>query len=101
MALSRSEPAVDTRRRERLDARVTAEQKALIQRAARLSGRTLTDFMVASLEEAAERVIRSHDVITLSVRGSGALAHAFLEPPEPNKALVTAYRRYREQVRDE
>ncbi len=86
---------------ERLDARVSREQKALIQRAALLSGRTLTDFMIVSLQEAAERVIRSHDVITLSVHGSEAIARAFMDPPAPNDALLAAYRRYEVQVRDE
>jgi uncharacterized protein (DUF1778 family) len=86
---------------ERLDARVSPAQKALIQRAALLSGRTVSDFMVATLQEAAERVVRSHDVMTLSVQASEALARAFLAPPEPNEALVAAYRRYHEQVHDE
>lgn len=92
---------VQAQKTERLDARVSPEQKALIQRAALLSGRTVTDFMIASLQEAAERVIRSHDVISLSVRGSEAIARAFMDPPMPNDALREAYRRYDAHVRDE
>ena len=41
---------------ERLEARVSREQKALFQRAAEIQGRTLTDFMIASVHEAAGRV---------------------------------------------
>jgi uncharacterized protein (DUF1778 family) len=91
----------DQAKRLRLDARVSREQKALIQRAAVLSGRSLSDFMVDTLQQAAERVIRSHDVITLSVRGSEALANVFAAPPEPSAALLASYTRYHRQVRDE
>jgi uncharacterized protein (DUF1778 family) len=44
-------------RRERLEARVSRDQKALFQRAAVLRGRTLTDFVIASVHGAAVRVI--------------------------------------------
>jgi uncharacterized protein (DUF1778 family) len=57
--------------------------------------------MVDTLQQAAERVIRSHDVITVSVRGSEAIANAFAALPEPNAALLASYARYYRQVRDE
>lgn len=101
MAVSQQTAQQEPTESERLDVRVSPEQRALIQRAATLSGRTLTDFMVATLHEAAEQVIRSHEVLTLSVRASTALAEAFLNPPEPNEALVAAYQRYHRQVDDE
>ena len=40
---------------ERLEARVTSEPKELIERAAELEGRGLTDFLVASAVAAANR----------------------------------------------
>ena len=40
-------------RGERLEARISAEQKGLLQRAADLQGRTLTDFVVQSAHDAA------------------------------------------------
>ena len=46
-------------RSERLEARVTAEQKALIERAAALQGRTVTDFVLTSVQEAARRAIEA------------------------------------------
>jgi len=39
-------------RNERLEARVSRDQKALFQRAAELQGRTLTDFVIASVHDA-------------------------------------------------
>jgi uncharacterized protein (DUF1778 family) len=82
-------------KRERLEARVTADQKALIQRAADLSGRSLTDFMVSSLQEAAEETIRAHEVIKLSPEDSILFVEALLNPQEPNENLRKAFREYR------
>jgi uncharacterized protein (DUF1778 family) len=80
-------------RRERLEARVTREQKELLQRAAGLTGRSLTDFIVASAQRAAEETIRTHQVISLSARDSATFVRSLMEPPDPNEALVEAFRR--------
>jgi uncharacterized protein (DUF1778 family) len=85
-------------KRERLEARITADQKALFQRAADLSGRSLTDFVVSSLQEAAEEVVRSHEVMRLSARDSAALIEALLNPPPPNENLRAAAERYRKFI---
>jgi uncharacterized protein (DUF1778 family) len=87
--------ATATTKRERLEARITAEQKELFQRAADLSGRSLTDFVVASVQEAAQEVVRRHDVIVLSPRDSLRFVDALLDPPEPNERLRAAARRHR------
>ena len=50
-----------TRKHKRLETRVTPEQKELFLRAASLQGRSLTDFVVSSLQETATRVIAGHD----------------------------------------
>jgi len=47
---------------------VTAEQKALLQRAAALEGRTLTDFVVRSVQQAAEQTVRRHEELVLNAR---------------------------------
>ena len=56
----------DTTRDARLEARVSAAQKSLLQQAAALSGRTLSEFVVASAQDAARRVIAEHESIRLS-----------------------------------
>src|SRR5205807_511854 len=43
-----------SRKRERVEARVSAEQKALIERAARLRGCSLSEYLVRSAQDAAE-----------------------------------------------
>lgn len=85
-------------KRDRLEARITPEQKALFQRAASLTGRSLSDFVVASLQEAATQAIRSYQVLELTERETQALAAALLHPPEPNLALRAGTGSYRELV---
>jgi uncharacterized protein (DUF1778 family) len=45
---------------ERFESLVTAEQEALIERAAALEGRTVTDFVLTRVQEAARRAIEEH-----------------------------------------
>ena len=85
-------------KRERLEARVSPDLKALLQRAADLQGRSLTDFVLESARHAAEAVIHEHEVITLSARDSRAFVEALLNPPAPNERLRAAFARYQQEV---
>lgn len=82
----------------RLEARVTKEQKALFQRAADLSGRSLTDFLLSSLQKSAEKVIKEKNILTLSERDQRAFAEAFLSETPPNEKLVKAAERYKAKI---
>ena len=82
------------RKPERLGARLTAEQTALLQRAADISGRSLTEFVISSAQAAAEQTIRTHQVIELSTRASEQLVNALLNPPPPNERLRAAAARH-------
>lgn len=85
-------------RNERLEARVSREQKTLFQRAAELQGRTLTDFVIASVHEAAVRTLEDTRTIRLGAAESRAFAEALLNPRAPTKRLAAAARRYLETV---
>lgn len=80
----------------RLEARVSPETKALFQKAADLEGRTLTDFVVASVQAEAYRVIQQHQALKLSVEDSEAFVDALLNPPKPNNRLKAASLRYKQ-----
>lgn len=86
------------RRDKRLDARVTAEEKRLFERAATLTGRSTTGFVVSSVLEAARRVIREHESMQLGDHDREAFITALRERPEPNAALQRAARDYEESV---
>ncbi len=81
---------------ERLETRLSAEQKALIERAAALQGRTITDFVLASAQDAARRTIEEHMRLELSVRDSRAFVEAMLSPQPINGRLAETVRRYRD-----
>ncbi|OGK96709.1 MAG: hypothetical protein A2W08_14775 [Candidatus Rokubacteria bacterium RBG_16_73_20] len=86
-------------RSERLEARISRAQKDLFVRAADLQGRSLTDFVVVSAQEAALQTVRAHDALRLSERDREAFVSALLAPPAPAKTLQRAARRYRERTR--
>ena len=83
-----------TERSERLEARLNRTQKELIQHAADLAGRSLTDFILNASQEAANKIIREHEVITLTAQESTKFVHALMHPSAPNLALQKAARRY-------
>jgi uncharacterized protein (DUF1778 family) len=84
---------------ERLEARITVAQKRLLQRAAELEGRSLTDFLVASAQEAAKRTIQEHEIMKLNGEDREIFISAVLNPPQPSAKLVEAARRYRRMMR--
>jgi len=89
-----SQDTPDTTRDARLEVRVSAAQKSLLQQAAALSGRTLSEFVVASAQDAARRVIAEHESIRLSRAEQLAFVQALLQPPKPNARLKRAAKAY-------
>ncbi len=82
-------------RSERLQQRVTPEVKELLQQAADLAGRSLSDFVISSAQEVAERKLTEHRVITLTAEDSRVFAEAILNPAPANDKLRAAMRRHR------
>ena len=52
----------------RLEARISTDLHAMLKRAAELQGRTMTDFVVAAVQDATQRAIEQAEVIRLSLR---------------------------------
>ncbi|MFN8681372.1 DUF1778 domain-containing protein [Paracoccus sp. P2] len=98
MAEAAKRSATGRVRGERLETRVTVDQKRLIEHAAALQGRSLTDFVLTSLQEAARRAIEEHQYLELSVRDSQAFVEALVEPRPVNERLRDTVRRYRERT---
>lgn len=90
--------AQDKSRSARLEARITADQKALIERAAAYAGRSVTDFVVGAISAAAQAVIQEQELIRLNRAESKAFVSALLKPAAPNAALRRAARKYRKSV---
>ncbi len=85
-------------KRDRMHLRLDAKTKRRLERAAAYEETTVTDFVLANAVAAAERVIESHEKITLSATDWDVFHDALINPPDPNKTLKEAARRYRERV---
>jgi len=81
--------------KERLEARISSDMKKLIQKAAELEGRTVSDFLISSSVAAARQVINAHLNIDLSIRDQVLFAENLLNPPEPVKNLRVAAAKYK------
>ena len=91
---SHNADATDLRKRSRLEARISAEEKELFKRAAELQGCSLTEFVVRSAQEAARKTVKEHQMISLTARDTEAFVKALLKPPAPSKKLKRAAERY-------
>lgn len=85
-------------RDERLGFRVDEPTKALIERAAQLERRKLTDFCMTALTEAAKRTIAEHETIVLSDRDRAIFFDALVNPPEPNERLRRAFAAHKRRI---
>ena len=83
-------------RNQRLEARITGEQKDLIEHAARVQGRTVTDFVVTALHDAARKAITDASCWQLSQEQQKVFVDALMKPAAPNRELREAQRRYRQ-----
>ena len=86
-------------KQERLEARVTRAQKLLIERAARIRGTSVTNFVVASAQEAAAETIKNVETLTLRDAAREKFMDALLHPPAPNAAARAAAKRYLNRVK--
>ncbi len=88
-----------TAKNHRLEARISRDQKRLIERAAQLRGRTVTDFVITEIQEAAAATIREFESLQLGEEARDSFMQALLNPPAPNPATKAAMARYKKQVK--
>jgi uncharacterized protein (DUF1778 family) len=81
----------------RFDTKLTTDQKTLFERAAKLGGyRTLTDFVVSTVQEKAKFIVEQHEAVLATERDRNVFFDAIMNPPKPGKRLLQAAERYRE-----
>lgn len=89
----------EANRTARIEARIAPDTLAVVKRAAELQGRSVSDFVVAAAQEAANRTIEEMQIIRLSVEDQRAFAAAILNPPPPGPALIRAAEAHRRLIR--
>ena len=85
--------SLGAKRAERLDARLTREEKELVETAARMRGTSSSDFVRMAVKEAALNIIREYEQITLAEKSRKVFVEALLSPPKPNKKALAAVKR--------
>lgn len=81
-----------------IEARIAPDALANVKHAAEIQGRSVSDFVVAAAEEAANRTIERAQIIRLSVEDQRVFAEAILNPPKPTTALRRDFRRHQKLI---
>ena len=76
----------------RINLRTSPEAKALIERAAAITGSTVSSFMLQNAYEAASRLVAQQETMTLSNRDRDLFLKALDKPARPTKALIDLMR---------
>jgi uncharacterized protein (DUF1778 family) len=97
---TRTTQASRTTRIARLEARITREALAVVRRAAEIQGRSVSDFVVAAAQEAAQKTVTEIEVIRLSREAQERFVKLLLNPPAPTPALKRAFERHRAMFGD-
>lgn len=84
---------------ERVAVRLTPEVKDRLEYAAKITGRSVSDFVVSSALEAAQAHIDRQERFRLAAQDRSIFLSALARPPAPNKALRDAAKRYRNRTR--
>ncbi len=93
------------RKIERFDFRMSEEDRSLFETAAEISGQTLTSYLLSNMKQISQNIIKSYtdseeakkeiQQKLLSKRDSKRFIELLEDNSEPNKALKSAYARYR------
>jgi len=82
----------------RLGFRVDAETKSLVEHAAALERRSLTDFCLTALTRATRETILRHESLVLSDRDREVFFDVLVNAPKPNARLRKAFKAAEERV---
>lgn len=76
---------------DRIDVRISKEQKELIKYASELSGfKSLSEFVVFHIQAQASKIIKDSNTILHTLEDKKIFLEALLNPPVPNDALKQA-----------
>ena len=74
----------------RLEARIAPETLAVVKRAAKMQGRSLSDFVVEAVHSAAQNAIRDTQFVRLSLEDQDRFVDLLLNPPPLTPAMHRA-----------
>ena len=84
---------------DRIEIRVSSEDKNLFKRAAELSGmNNFTAFIIKALKEASVKEIKEHTLIELSLSDQQLFVDSLLKDAPPNQRLFKASKRHKKFI---
>lgn len=75
----------------RIEARIAPDALETVRVAAKLQGRSMSDFLVSAVLKCAQDAIEEARVIRLSMEDQARFVDALLNPPAPAPALTRAF----------
>ncbi len=79
---------------DRISIRLKSAIKHRFEKAAALDDRSLTSFIIASVTEKADNILKSDEQMTLNQQDWKLFFNALANPPKPNVALKKAFKKY-------
>lgn len=77
-----------TQKRDTLNLRIRSDDRGLIDRAAALTGKTRTDFVLDAARQAAENALLDRTLMVVDEEAYSAFLARLDEPPRPNTRLT-------------
>jgi uncharacterized protein (DUF1778 family) len=84
----------------RIEARISPEALSIVRRAAEIQGRSISDFVVAAAQDAAERTVSETQRIRLTVAEHEKMMKLLRNPPPPTAAWKRAEKAHRKLIRE-
>lgn len=85
-------PPHPNQKRETLNLRIKPDDRGLIDRAAELSGKTRTDFVLEAARKAAEEAVMDRTLFLVDEERFAAFKAALDAPAQPNERLIRTMR---------
>jgi uncharacterized protein (DUF1778 family) len=77
----------------RLDVRISEEDKELIETAARLKGQKMSAFVIENMRRVSNTIIETEKTISLTDPAWDRFVDLVTNPPEPTTSLVNAFKK--------
>ena len=83
---------------ERINIRLSSAVKNILERAASFEGKTISNFILHSALEQAQKTVHNHDVMNLNSQNSKAFFDALSTPVKFNNKLLSAFEEHAKRV---
>ena len=88
--------------KDRIDVRISKEQKAFVKYASELRGfKSLSEFVIYCISTEANKIVKDNNLVVKTIEDKKIFLNAILNPPSPNEKLKKAqlkYKKFKEAI---